>query len=150
MECSCESSTWDYIYWCNNYSWLQYTASGILFKLSVARRQECPSGALKVFWRFALQNDNQNNSKTFFLIPLNPSSCFICRQVYLSKSYVLPTHCVFESCMVLRTSFDYFQTQHGIIGFYNGEGVCLLRRMKRISEYKLSVIFYQHQIRSLA
>jgi hypothetical protein len=51
------------------------------------------------------------------------------------KFYVLATQrtCVF--CVDLRTNSDYFPIQHELAGFYNRDGVCLLRGMDWIFMY---------------
>jgi hypothetical protein len=41
--------------------------------------------------------------------------------------YVLPTQCIYVFCVDLRTNSDYFTVQHQLTGFYNSDGVCLLR-----------------------
>jgi hypothetical protein len=41
--------------------------------------------------------------------------------------YVLPTQCIYVFCVDLRTNSDYFTIQHKLTGFYNRDGVCLLR-----------------------
>ena len=42
------------------------------------------------------------------------------------KFYVLLTH-IYVFCVDLRTNSDYFPIQHLLTGFYNKDGVCLLR-----------------------
>ena len=44
-----------------------------------------------------------------------------------SAFYVLPTQCVYVFSVDLRTNSDYFTVQHWLVGFYNWDGVCLLR-----------------------
>jgi len=44
-----------------------------------------------------------------------------------STFYVLPTQCIYVFCVDLRTNSDYFTVQHWLVGFYNWDGVCLLR-----------------------
>jgi hypothetical protein len=41
--------------------------------------------------------------------------------------YVLHTQCIHVFCVDLRTNSDYFPMQHYLTGFYNRDGVCLLR-----------------------
>jgi hypothetical protein len=41
------------------------------------------------------------------------------------KLYLLPTQRIV--CVLLRTNSDYFPIQHELFGFYNRDGVCLLR-----------------------
>jgi hypothetical protein len=41
--------------------------------------------------------------------------------------YVLPTQCIYVFCVDLRTNSDYFTVQHYLTGFYNRDGVYLLR-----------------------
>jgi hypothetical protein len=66
---------------------------------------------------------------------LKPGGYFTYHQVNIHKFYVLPTQCIYVFCMDLRTNSDYFPIQHFMLylfyavlcGFYNGDGVCLLR-----------------------
>jgi len=41
--------------------------------------------------------------------------------------YVQPTQCIYVICVNLRTNSDYFPIQNYLSGFYNRDGVCLLR-----------------------
>jgi len=45
----------------------------------------------------------------------------------IQQFYVLPTQCIYVSCVDLRTNSDYFPIQHWLTGLYNWDGVCLLR-----------------------
>jgi hypothetical protein len=45
----------------------------------------------------------------------------------VQKLYVLPTQCIDVFFVDLRTNSYYFPIQHWLIGFYNRDGVCLLR-----------------------
>jgi hypothetical protein len=45
----------------------------------------------------------------------------------ISKLYVLPTQCIYVFWVDLRRNSDYFTVQYKLIGFYNRDGVCLLR-----------------------
>jgi hypothetical protein len=45
--------------------------------------------------------------------------------------YVLPTQCIYVFCVDLRTNSDYLTIQHKLTGFYNRDGVCLLRGTNR-------------------
>ena len=45
----------------------------------------------------------------------------------IHKFYDPPTHCIYVFCTDLRTNSDYFPIQHQLTGFYNRDGVCLLR-----------------------
>jgi hypothetical protein len=49
------------------------------------------------------------------------------RQFNIQQFYVLPTLCIYVFCVDLRTNSDYFPIQHSLAGFYNRDGVCLLR-----------------------
>ena len=49
------------------------------------------------------------------------------RQFNINQFYVLPTQCIYVFCVDLRTNSDYFTVQHWLVGFYNWDGVCLLR-----------------------
>ena len=44
-----------------------------------------------------------------------------------STFHVLPTQCFYVFCVDLITNSDYFTVQHWLIGFYNWDGLCLLR-----------------------
>ena len=52
--------------------------------------------------------------------------------------YVLPTQCIYVFCVDLRTNSDYFPIQHYLIGFYNREGVCLLRGTSWVTVIKVN------------
>ena len=44
------------------------------------------------------------------------------------KNYTFCPHsCIYMFCVDLRTNNDYFPIQHWLAGFYNWDGVCLLR-----------------------
>jgi len=55
------------------------------------------------------------------------SSYYVCHQFSIHKFYDLPTQCIYVFCVDLRTNSDYFPIQHWLTGFYNRDGVCLLR-----------------------
>ena len=57
------------------------------------------------------------------------------RQFNIQQFYVLPTQCIYVFCVDLRTNSHYFPIQHQLIGFYNRDGVCLLRGKDRIFIY---------------
>jgi len=46
-------------------------------------------------------------------------------QFNIHNHYVLPTQCIYVSCMDLRTNNDYLPVEYGLAGFYN-RGECLL------------------------
>jgi hypothetical protein len=48
-------------------------------------------------------------------------------QFNIQKFYVLPTQWNWVFCVDLKTNSYYFLVQHYMIGFYNRDGVCLLR-----------------------
>ena len=48
-------------------------------------------------------------------------------QFNIQQLYVMPTQCNCVFCVDLRTNSDYFTIQHGLVGFYNWDGVGLLR-----------------------
>ena len=58
---------------------------------------------------------------------LNSSICSNWRSTNTQQFYVLPTQCICVFCVDLRTNSDYFTVQHWVVGFYNWDGVCLLR-----------------------
>jgi len=45
----------------------------------------------------------------------------------IQKFYVLSTQCIHVFCMDFRTNNNFFPLQHQLFGFYNEDGVCLLR-----------------------
>ena len=59
--------------------------------------------------------------------PLKPYGHYIYQQYNIHKLHVLPTQCIYVFCVDLRTNSDYFPIQHKLTGFYNWDGVCLLR-----------------------
>ena len=59
--------------------------------------------------------------------PLQPSGRYMYRQCNINQLYVLSTQCIYVFCVDLRTNSDYFTVQHWLFGFYNWDGVCLLR-----------------------
>jgi hypothetical protein len=54
----------------------------------------------------------------------------------IQQFYVLPTPFIYVFCLDLRTNRDYFPIQHELAGFYNGDGVCLLRGTDWIFIYR--------------
>ena len=60
-----------------------------------------------------------------WLVFITEKECVYC--AVRSTFYVLPTQCVYIFCVDLRTNSDYFTLQHWLVGFYNWDGVCLLR-----------------------
>ena len=48
-------------------------------------------------------------------------------QFNIQQFHVLPIQCIYVFCVDLRTNSDYFPIQHYLTGFYNWDGVCLLR-----------------------
>ena len=58
----------------------------------------------------------------------------------VQKSYVLPTQCIYVFCMDLRINSDYFPVQHLLIGFYNRDGVCLLRGANWVFKLSLQMV----------
>ena len=62
------------------------------------------------------------------LNPLKPSGHYMYHQAFnIQKFYVLPTNCIYVFCVDLRTNSDYFPIQQWLTGFYNRDGLCLLR-----------------------
>jgi len=53
----------------------------------------------------------------------------------VQQFYVLPTHCIYPFCVDLRTNSDYIPIQHSLTGFYNRDGVCLLRGTNWVFKY---------------
>ena len=66
---------------------------------------------------------------------LNPGGHYMYRTVVtictasltFSNSTFCPHSCIYVFCVDLRTNSDYFPIQHWLTGFYNWDGVCLLR-----------------------
>jgi len=65
------------------------------------------------------------NWQLFILYTLLASLCTA--SLTLQKSHVLPTQCIYVFCVDLRTNCDYFPVQCLLAGYYNRDGVCLLR-----------------------
>ena len=55
------------------------------------------------------------------------SPMFMYHQFNIQQFYVLPTQSIYVFCMDLRTNSDYFPIQHQLTGFYNRDGLYLLR-----------------------
>jgi hypothetical protein len=53
----------------------------------------------------------------------------------------LPTQCIYVFCVDLRTNSDYFPIQHQLTGFYNRDGVYLLRGTDWVYKYNLRYVF---------
>jgi len=53
----------------------------------------------------------------------------------IHQFYVLPTQCIYVLCLDLRTISDYFPVRHYMTGFYNRDGMCLLRGADWIPNY---------------
>ena len=60
-----------------------------------------------------------------WLVFITETECVYCA-VRTGSLYVLPTQCIYVFCVDLRTNSDYFPIQQ-LTGFYNRDGVCLLR-----------------------
>ena len=60
-----------------------------------------------------------------WLVFITETECVYC--AVRSTFYVLPTQCIYVFCVDLRTNSDYFTVRHWLVGFYNRDGVCLLR-----------------------
>jgi hypothetical protein len=63
--------------------------------------------------------------------------------MYCQKFYVLPALCICIFCTDLTTSSDYFTAQHWLTGFYNRDGVCLLRGTDRVYTIRVNPL-YRH------
>jgi hypothetical protein len=46
---------------------------------------------------------------------------------HFHEFYVLPRQGIYVFCVDMRKNSDYFPIQHQLTGFYNRDGVCLLR-----------------------
>ena len=60
-----------------------------------------------------------------WLVFITETECVYC--AVRSTFYVLSTQCIYVFCVDLRTNSDYFTVQQWQVGFYNWDGVCLLR-----------------------
>jgi len=60
-----------------------------------------------------------------WLVFITETECVYC--AVRSTFYILPTQCIYVFCVDLRTNGDYFTVHHWLVGFYNRDGVCLLR-----------------------
>ena len=60
-----------------------------------------------------------------WLVFITEKECVYC--AVRSTFYVLPTQCIYVICVDLITNSHYFTVQHWLVGFYNWDGVCLLR-----------------------
>jgi len=60
-----------------------------------------------------------------WLVFITETECVYCAVRF--TFYVLPTQCIYVFCVDLRTNSDYFTVQQWLVGFYNWDGVCLLR-----------------------
>jgi len=56
-------------------------------------------------------------------------------QFNVQQFYVLSTQCNYVFCMDLRTNSEYFPIQHKLVGFYNRDGLGLLRGTDWIFKY---------------
>jgi len=59
--------------------------------------------------------------------PLKPSGHYMYRQFNIQKFHALPTQYMCVFCFAVRANGDFSTIQHWWIGFYNRDGVCLLR-----------------------
>ena len=71
------------------------------------------------FQKYFTQRQVGNSSK--------PTGHYMYHQFNTQHFYLVPTHFVYVFWVDLRTSSDYFTVQHWLVGFYNRDGVCLLR-----------------------
>ena len=84
-----------------------------------------------------------------WLVFITETGCVYC--AVRSTFYVLPTQCIYVFCVDLRTNSDYFTVQHWLVGFYNRDGVCLLRGTNCVFKYKPlqssgHIMYYQFNI----
>jgi len=59
--------------------------------------------------------------------------------------YVQPTQCIDVFCVDLRTNSDYCNIQHQLTGFYNRDGVCLLRGTDWVFKYDQVILSLQYR-----
>jgi len=58
---------------------------------------------------------------------LKPLVALRAQTLNIKQFYVLPTQSIYVFCIDLWTNSDFFPVQHQLAGFYNRDGVCLLR-----------------------
>jgi len=69
----------------------------------------------------------------------------ICTAIFNTyKFHLLPTECIYVSCVELRTNSHYFLIQHWLTGLYRWDGVCLLRGTDWVFIY--NSMFYPHSL----
>jgi len=64
----------------------------------------------------------------------------------LSNSTFCPHSCIYVFCVDLRTNSDYFPIQHWLSGFYNWDGVCLLRGTDWIFKYNSDPLLHMSSV----
>jgi hypothetical protein len=67
------------------------------------------------------------NLRVLYINLSKPSGHYMYHQFNIQQFYILPIHCNYVFCVDLRTNSDLCHLQHKLIGFYNRDGVCLLR-----------------------
>ena len=77
------------------------------------------------------------------LILLIPVVTIVTTMFNIQQFYVQPTQCIYVFCVDLRTNSDYFPIQHWLTGFYNREGVCLLRGTDWIFKYNSVILGFK-------
>jgi len=131
----------DWIFIRNSGQWLLYVTPGLTFTNSTF----CPHTVFMGFvwiWEqtaiISLYNINwlvfrtetecvYCAVRTGSIYIIQASGHYMYHHFNLHKFYVLPTQCIYVFCVDLRTNSDYFPIQHWLAGFYNRDGVCLLR-----------------------
>ena len=76
---------------------------------------------------------------TDWLVFITETECVYC--AVRSTFHVPPTQCIYVFCVDLRTNSDYFTVQRWLVGFYNWDGVRLLRGTSSLFIYN-SGLFY--------
>ena len=74
--------------------------------------------------------------------PLLPRACFMYHQLKLKKFCILPTQCIYVFYVHLRINSDYLPIHRSLIGWYNRDGMCLLRVTNFILKFLLR-LFWQ-------
>jgi len=107
--------------------------------LTLTNSTFCPHSVFMCFVWIWQQTAIISLYSTDWLVFINETECVYC--AVRSTFYVLPTQCIYVFCVDLRTNSDYFTMQHWLVGFYNWDGMCLLRGTDWVLGCRLSLVF---------
>jgi hypothetical protein len=114
---------------------IRFSSFCVLPGLTFSNSTFCPHSVFTCFVWISEQTATISLYSINWLVFITETECVYCAvrtgylyivQVYV-KIRVLPTQCIYVFCVHLRTNSDYFPIQHQLTGFYNRDGVCLLR-----------------------